>query len=204
VAVASHGAEVSIFGINSDRELRCLKSTDYGANWGSSQLLDYSPSTDIQGLAAAYKLNGDVAVCFIDQTVLYIKRCVGGNWQSKSAWDKNTGELSSVALVSCNDWNLLATGQDSLGNFKVWSLVYGDGGDIPVGIWSSLKELASAPAGGDFEYGDVFMDKPDVYRTFYWRSSMACRAITDLSGRTQSPIPVLAIISGASLCLLTS
>ena len=65
------------------------------------------------------------------------------------------------------DWNLLVTGQDANGNYKVWSLIYGDGGDVPAGVWSSLKELASAPAGGDFEYGPVFLDKPDVYRAFY-------------------------------------
>ena len=145
VAVAAYGAEVSIFWINSNREIRRLKSTNYGASWNSPELLDYSPSTGVHGLAAAYKSNGDLAVFFADQTTLYIKKCMGGVWQTKSAWNKSTGTLSSVAVVYNNDWNLLVTGQDTAGNYKVWSLIYGDGGDVPAGVWSSLKELASAP-----------------------------------------------------------
>ena len=167
VAVASYGAEVSIFWINSNRELRRLKSIDYGVSWSSPELLDYSPTADVHGLAAAYKSNGNLAVFFTNQTSLFIKKCVGGSWQTKAVWDKNTGELSSVAAVYSSDWNLLVTGQDAVGNFKVWSLVYGDGGNVSTGVWSPLKELAAAPAGGDFLYGAVFTDKPDVYRAFY-------------------------------------
>ncbi len=167
VAVASFNAEVSIFWINGSRELRRLKSIDYGASWLSPELIDYSPSTNVHGLTAAYKANGDLAVFFTDQMTLYIKKRVGGNWQTKIAWDKNTGSLSSVAVVYYSDWDLLVTGQDSNGNYEVWSLIYGDGGEIPAGVWSNLKVLASAPAGGDFEYGGAFIDKPDVYRAFY-------------------------------------
>ena len=42
-----------------------------------------------------------------------------------------------------------------------------DGGDVSPGTWSDLKEFASAPSGGDFEYHSAFMDDPDVYRCFY-------------------------------------
>ncbi len=167
VASASLGAEVSIFWIESDRGVRRIKSTDYGVNWGSPELIDYSPTTNIKGLTAAYKPNGDLAIFFADQTTLYVKKCIGGNWQSKVAWDKTTGNLSGVATVYDADWNLLVTGLDSNGNFKLWSLIYGDGGDVSAGTWSALKEFASAPSGGDFEYRSVFMDKPDVYRGFY-------------------------------------
>jgi hypothetical protein len=96
VAVASLGAEVSICWINSSREIRRLKSTDYGATWGSPELIDYSPTTAIYGLTAAYKPNGDLAVFFADQATLYVKKHVGGSWQSKAAWDKTTGDLSGV------------------------------------------------------------------------------------------------------------
>ena len=167
VAVASLGAEVSIFWISSDRGIRRIKSTDYGVNWGSPELIDYSPTTTIRGLAAAYKPNGDLAIFFADQATLYVKRHVGGSWQSKVAWDKSTGNLSGVTTVYDTDWNLLVTGQDSDDNYKLWSLIHGDGGDVSAGTWSALKEFASAPSGGDFEYRSVFMDKPDVYRSFY-------------------------------------
>ncbi len=167
VACASLGTEVSIFWINSDRKVQRIKSTDYGATWGSPELIDYSPSTAIYGIAAAYKGNGDIALFFADQATLYVKKCVGGNWQDKQAWDKTTGDLSGVTCVYNNDWNLLITGKDSNSNFKLWSLIYGDGGEVIPGTWSGLKEFASAPSDGSFEYKACFMDKPDVYRCFY-------------------------------------
>ncbi|MFC1989789.1 hypothetical protein ACFLVW_04440 [Chloroflexota bacterium] len=167
VAAASLGDEVSVFWINSGREVRRIKSTDYGASWGSPELIDYSPTTAIYGLTAAYKPNGDLAIFFADQANLYVKKHVGGSWQSKVAWDKTTGDLSGVAVTYDADWNLFVTGQDSSDNFKLWSLIYGDGGDVASGTWSALKEFASAPSDGNFEYHRAFMDKPDVYRCFY-------------------------------------
>jgi hypothetical protein len=167
VAASSLGAEVSIFWINTSREIYQLKSTDYGASWGSPGLIGYTPTTAINGIAAAYKSNGDIALFFADQATLYVMKRISGSWGSRVAWDKSTGDLSGVATVYQGDWNLLVTGKDSGGNFKLWSLVYGDGGEVAVGIWSALKEVASAPADGNFEYHRVFMDKPDVYRAFF-------------------------------------
>ncbi len=168
VACASLGAEVSIFWIDGVyKEIYRIKSTDYGASWGSPELIDYTPTTAIYGVAAAYKPNGDLAIFFADQTTLYVKKRVSGNWQNKSAWDKTTGDLSGVACVYDADWNLFVTGKDSAGNFKLWSLIYGDGGAVTADTWSELKEFASAPSDSDFEYRRAFMDKPDVYRIFY-------------------------------------
>jgi len=170
VACCSLGAEVSIFWIKGDRKLYHLKSTDYGASWASPQLLTYTPTTAINGLACAYKSNGDIAVFFADQATLYVMKRVNDSWQGKVAWDKSTGDLSGVAAVYGNDWNLFVTGKDSDGNFKLWSLVYGDGGDVAAGSWSELKEFASAPADGSFEYRTAFMARPDVYRCFFVES----------------------------------
>jgi hypothetical protein len=167
VAAASLGAEVSIFWTNSSREIRRIKSTDYGASWFSPELIDYTPTTAIYGLAAAYKPNGDLAIFFADQAALYVKKNVGGQWQTKAAWDKTTGNLSGVAAIYDSDWYLLVTGKDSAGNFKLWSLVYGDGGEVTAGSWSALQELASAPSGGSFEYRQPFLDKTDAFRCFF-------------------------------------
>jgi hypothetical protein len=166
-AAASLGAEVSIFWTNTSREIRRIKSADYGASWGSPELIDYTPTTAIYGLAAAYKPNGDLAIFFADQATLYVKKNVGGQWQTKAAWDKTTGNLSGAAAIYSGDWYLLVTGKDSAGNFKVWSLVYGDGGEVSAGSWSALQEMASAPSGGAFDYRQPFLDKTDVYRCFF-------------------------------------
>ncbi len=167
VASCSLGAEAGIFWIKGDRKLYHLKSTDYGASWGSPQFLTYTPTTAINGLAAAFKPDGDIALFFADQATLYVMKRVSDSWQGKVAWGKSTGDLSGVAAVYGGDWNLFVTGKDSDSNFRLWSLVYGDGGDVAAGSWSELKEFASAPADGDFEYRTAFMDKPDVYRCFF-------------------------------------
>jgi len=159
VACCSLGTEVSVFWIKSNREIRRLKSTDCGVNWGSPELIDYSPTTAIYGIAAGYKPNGDLALFFADQATLYVKKYVSGQWQDKAAWDKTTGDLSGVATVYDGDWNLLLTGEDSDGNYKLWSLVYGDGAWVTAGSWSALREIASAPSGGDFEYKSCFIGK---------------------------------------------
>jgi len=168
VACASLGAEVSICWIDgANRKIQRIKSTDYGVSWGSPEVIDYCPTINIGGLAAAYKPNGDLAIFFADQATLYVKKNISGQWQQRSSWNKSTGDLSGIAAVYEDDWNLLITGKDSSGNFKVWSLIYGDGGDVSAGSWSTLKELASAPSGGEFEYRQPFLDKPDVYRGFF-------------------------------------
>lgn len=167
VACCSLGAEVSIFWIGSNRAVYHMKSNDCGVNWGSPQLIDYTPTTAINGIAAAQKPNGDIALFFGDQSTLYVKKRIEGNWESKAAWDKSTGDLSGAAAAYDGDWNLIVSGRDSGGNFKLWSLVYGDGGAVPAGAWSALKEFASAPSDGNFEYPAVAMDRPDVYRCFF-------------------------------------
>jgi hypothetical protein len=164
VAAASLGAEVSIFWVKTNREVRRIKSTDYGATWGSPELIDYTPTTSVYGLAAAYKPGGDLAVFFADQATLYVKKYVSGQWQQKSAWDKTTGDLSGAACIYNGDWELLVTGQDADGNYRLWSLVYGDGGEVSAGSWSALKELALAPSGGSFEYRQPFVDRTDICR----------------------------------------
>jgi len=167
VASCAQGARVSQFFINSSRQIWHRESTDNGANWGAWDFLGYTPTTAIYGIAAAYKSNGDIALFYADQATLYVMKRVSGSWADATAWDKTTGDLSGVAAVYSSDWNLLLTGKDSDGNYKLWSFIYGDGGDVSAGTWSDLKEIASAASDEGFEYHRVFMDKPDVYRAFY-------------------------------------
>ena len=167
VAAASLGETVSVFWIKSDRKIQCITSSDCGATWSGTQLVDYSPTTAINGISASYKPNGDLALFFADRSTLYVKKQVNGQWQTKSAWDKNSGNLSGVSAVYDDDWNLFVTGQDTAGNFRLWSITYGDGGKLPAGSWTELQTLAEAPCDGNFSYRHAFLDKTDVFRCFY-------------------------------------
>lgn len=167
VGCCSQNTEIFLVWIDASRRIMHAKSTDYGITWGIPELIDYTPSTAVYGLALAYKSDGDLAVFLIDQSDLYVKKYTGGIWQNILVWDKTTGELSGVACIYDRDWDLLVTGKDADGNFKLWSLVYGDGDDVTAGDWSPLKEMASAPSGSDFEFRNPCLDKPDVFRCFY-------------------------------------
>jgi hypothetical protein len=166
-AAASLNSEVAIYLIRTNREIKRIMSYDYGATWNNAEVIEYSQTTAIHGIAAAYKPNGDIAVFIADGATLYVLKCISGQWQTKVAWDKTTGDLSGVACMYDGDWNLLVTGKDTAGNYKLWSLVYGDGGSVSAGTWTDLRELAAAPAGGDYEYKQPFLDKTDVYRCFF-------------------------------------
>jgi hypothetical protein len=167
VSAASLGAEVSIFWIRSDLRIQRIKSINNGVSWGSTELIDYSASSAINGISAAYKPNGDMALFFADQSTLYVKKYVGGAWQARTAWGKSTGDLSGVSVIYDGDWNLFVTGKDTAGNFKLWSLVYGDGTLLAAGTWSDLKEIATAPAGSGYSYKYCFLDKVDIVRCYY-------------------------------------
>ncbi|MCK5576734.1 MAG: hypothetical protein KAI14_00305, partial [Dehalococcoidales bacterium] len=67
-AAASLGAEVSIFFINSILRIYRLKSTDYGISWSDPEFIDFCPSIYLNGITAAYKPNGDLALFFTSQT----------------------------------------------------------------------------------------------------------------------------------------
>jgi hypothetical protein len=167
IAATSLAGVVSILWVNTNREIRRIVSNDNGSSWGSTELIDHTPTTAVNGLAAAYKPNGDLALFFIDQTTLYIKKFIGGTWQNKSAWDKNTGDLSGVSVIYDRDWDLLVTGKETSGDFKLWSLVYGDGGCFPVDNWSGFCVIDSGPADGLFQYGSPCIYKTDDFHCFF-------------------------------------
>jgi len=201
MAVASCGAEVNIFWATYDADIMQMQSADYGVTWGSPAVIDLAPDLTVSGMSAAYKPNGDIALFYASGDMVCVKRRVSGTWQGRVVWDKTTGELGSVAAVYESDWRLIVTGRDASGNYKVWSLLFGDGSELPEGEWSGLNELASAPAGGDYEYAAAFMDCPDVSRLFYlekcngvesyarpcWTHAMPGGAFSD--GVWREPVP---------------
>ena len=166
VAACSLDAEVSLFWVHaSTGQIDRIKSTDNGATWAAVDYPGYAPSGAVAQMAAAYKPNGDLALFFTDTTNLYVIKRVSGVWQARATWDKTTGTLTGVAATYNGDWKLLVSGIDSAGNYKVWSLIYGDGGEVTAGSWSTtLQTIISAPSDALFNYGGLFLDYPDVYR----------------------------------------
>ncbi len=202
VAACSLAAEVSLFWVKNDGTISRIKSTDNGATWAAVEYPGYAPSGAVAQMAAAYKPNGDLALFFTDADNLYVIRHTAGSWVSRATWNKTTGILSGVAAAYDGDWKLLVSGLDAAGNFKVWSLIYGDGGEVTAGTWSAdLLTIAAAPSDGLYSFQGLFLDKPDVYRgTFseifggvtavnrpYWMNTVPATAY--LSNRWREPVP---------------
>ncbi|AKG53021.1 hypothetical protein DGWBC_0334 [Dehalogenimonas sp. WBC-2] len=162
VAMAAIGAEISIVWIKRDRSIRRIVSSDNGLNWSAPELIDYTPTTAINGLAAVYKPDGGLAIFFADQSTLYVKKRIGGTWQPRVSWNKTTGTLSGVDCVYDGDFKLMLTGQTAAGDYRLWSLVYSDSGE-----WGDLIEIAASPSGEPYEFRQAFLDKADVYRCAY-------------------------------------
>jgi hypothetical protein len=201
VAACSLSAEVSLFWVKSSGEIDRSKSLDNGATWQATDYPGYAPSGSVTQMAAAYKSNGDLALFFTETSTLYVIKRVGGAWQSRSAWNKTTGLLSGVAVVYDGDWKLIVSGVDTAGVRKIWSIIYGDGGEVTAGNWSALKEMNSATADSLCSLANLFMDKTDVFRFFYneiftgseaynrpfWAHSIA--GTTYLNNRWREPVP---------------
>jgi hypothetical protein len=204
VAACSLGAEVSLFWVKSTGEIDRSKSLDNGATWQATDYPGYAPSGAVTQMAAAYKSNGDLALFFTESSTLYVIKRVSGAWQSRTAWNKTTGLLLGVAVVydlPSADWKLIVSGVDTAGVRKIWSIIYGDGGEVTAGSWSALKEITSATADSLCSLANLFMDKSDVFRCFYneiftgseaynrpfWAHSIA--GTTYLDNRWREPVP---------------
>ena len=167
LAAAAHGAEVCIFFINTSRQVRYIKSSDNGLNWGASASIENAVSSATTGLSACYKASGDIGLFFTDNITLYAVKRTGGIWCGKAGWGETTGALSGVAAYYDEDWGLMVCGVAADGDYKLWSLAYGDGGAIGAGEWSVLNVVDSAPADGLYRYKSCFMDKADAVRCYY-------------------------------------
>lgn len=160
VAAAAGTAEVSILWINSDRGIRRIVSADNGLTWSSSpELIDYAPTSAVGGLTAVYDAGDNLAVFFTDQAVLYVKRCTGGIWQPRQAWDKTTGTLTGLAGVYDAGFRLALTGRTAGGDYRLWTLTYDESGN-----WGGLHELAASPAGEGYEFRNASLHGPADYR----------------------------------------
>jgi hypothetical protein len=165
-AACSLGKEVSLFWVKTNGEISHIKSTDNGATWSGVDYPGYAPTGAVGGMTAAFRPDGDLFLFFSDANDLYLIKCLNGAWQPGTVWNKTTGNLSGAAVVYDGDWKLLVSGREADGNFRLWSLVYGDGAELTAGVWSSLQAVMTAPSDSSYEFGPVFMDKPDLLRLF--------------------------------------
>jgi len=164
VALASRGAQVLLFYVGTNgRTVYLRESNNYGATFGSATAIT-TPATAVGWLAADLKADNTVLLIYSVGSTAYAMKRSDSTWGSPTAW---TDSLASVSGLACRyeaDFNVVVSGGDPQGAYKVWTCIYGDGYSQALDTWSPLREVAVASAGSDMEFRAPFLAYPDVFR----------------------------------------
>ena len=175
ISLVSRGATVNLFYSNaSRRNMFRLESTDYGATWSSPIHVVYPNLSGIAWLAAAYNDVGSLALFFASTNHdVYFTRRTGRLWSAPVAWSHDVASITGMVCLYQNDWNLVITGTERTTNdSKVWTCVYGDGGDQSRNTWSPLREVATSRPNSLTTFHFPSIARPDVNRmTFIEKST---------------------------------
>lgn len=181
VALAADRADASLFlfFVEADnRTIKVMESSDYGASFsGEVQVVQEGSGAQVKALACEVQANGEPILFYgvdpagggADSVVKVVKRS-GGSWGSPSTWDKGGKHLiQALAVVRERDYEMLITGRGSGEGhpWRLWSIVYGDGVDVPAGTWSALSIVELADADLPFQYSYPTLRYLDVYRAAF-------------------------------------
>lgn len=155
LAATASGGEACIFWIKTSRAIYQMISTNSGLSWGSPQLIGYTASTSITGMASCYE-GGAIYLFYCEQAYLRVMKHVT-TWSAASSWDKATGNLSGVSALAHGWLKLAVAGLDGAGNSCLWTLEY-DGA-----AWGELNEVMKAPPGSGVTMGAPSIGKSSNY-----------------------------------------
>ena len=167
ISLVSRGATVNLFYVNaSRRNLFRRESTDYGATWNSPVHVVYPQLSGIAWLAAAVSDIGGLVLFFASTNHdVYVTRKTGTSWSAPSLWPHNVASITGMSCLYHDDWNLVITGTErSTNDAKVWTCLYGAGGDQATNTWSSLREVNTFKANSLTTFRFPSMVRPDVFR----------------------------------------
>ena len=162
VGAAASGDEVCLFWIRSNRAIYHMISTNSGLSWESPQLIGYTASTTIGGLAACFQ--GENLYLFYGEQIYLRVMKRTSDWSSPSTWDKTTGNLSGVSATGGNGLRLAVSGLDTASNPCLWMLSYN-------GAWGELKEVLKAPSGSGILIGAPSLTEAPSPRLFFHLNS---------------------------------
>lgn len=167
VASCAYGANVSQFYINTDREINHRESTDNGANWGNWSILGYAPTTSINGVAAAYKSNGDICLVWNDVNVLYRMRRTAGEWEERASNPNALATKTGIAIYHHQDWNIVATYAATDAAKGIAICILGDGYSQPADTWSDWDNIITRGSTEPYIYKAPFVLRPDTTRLYF-------------------------------------
>ena len=167
IALCSHGAQVVLCFVDG-ATVYTRTSTDHGATWGARVPAFVPSAPPTVRLAAAFNSAGVPALFFASGAGgVYVSTRQGAFWSTPAAWTNSVASVSGLGCAYTADWDVAVTGRDSARNAKVWTCVYGDGGERPAGRWSSLTEVNHADGGSDVAFHNPFLAATEPPRLSY-------------------------------------
>ena len=170
IALCSQGSSVLLFFVDEldGHTLRYRESSDNGATWSARKLVFVPTANLVKWLAAAFGPSGVPALFFAsDEPTIYVTKRVSGQWSTEASWSNSVSTVTGLACTYQTDWNLALTGTNSNSDYRLWTFIYGDGGEQTAGTWSALQEVGQANGDSDIELHVPFLIVPDVSRLSY-------------------------------------
>ena len=172
VALISRGAQVFLFFVDPNNVTMMMRrSSNYGATWGSSSVV-LTPPEKTLFLAASFSTSDVPRLFYVSNNqILWTTRYNGSFWSPPSAWPHtDVHQFKGISCTYDTDWDLVICGDTGTGENKVWTVIYGDGGEQTADVWSPLREHTRASTGSGVEFKNPFLAKPDVFRLSYVES----------------------------------
>ena len=174
VSLVSRGATVNLFYVNaSGANIFRRESADYGATWKNAVQVVYPNKGSIAWLAAGVSDVGGLALFFATANHdVYVTKKTGANWSVPSLWSNSAASITGMRCVYHRDWNLVITGKEpSTNDAKVWTCIYGDGGDQARNTWSVLREMNTSTANSQATFHFPSVVRLDVFRMVFTEKS---------------------------------
>jgi hypothetical protein len=172
IVLISRGSRVLLFFVDPNNVTMTMRESDnYGATWGSSSVV-LNPSEATLYLAASFSTSGVPRLFYISNSQsLWTTRYNGSFWSPPWAWTyTNVHLFKGISCTYDTDWDLVVCGETGTGENKVWTVIYGDGGEQTADVWSPLREHTRASTGSGVEFKNPFIAKPDGFRLSYMES----------------------------------
>lgn len=172
MACAAKGARVAVVYVDAaGTGIKLRESTDNGATY-ASEVAVTTAAASVNDLAVAYKNSGgDLAIAWAAGTSIAIIKRVSGSFGSASTASPGFSSLNGIAMAYGFDWDMVVTGVEATTlKPSLWTIVYGDGNDVPVNTWDTLLAQQQAESDAQVTYKAPSIVFTDTYRIAFVES----------------------------------
>jgi hypothetical protein len=168
-AVAARGTRVVIVYTDAaGTGIKYIESTDSGATYGGETAVT-TAANPVKGLAVALKNSGgDLAVAWTTTTTLSIIKRTAGSFGAASGSGISVSSLNDLAMCYGADWDMAVAGVEvTTLRTSLWSIAYGDGGELAANTWGALNAQQQAETNSSVAFSAPSIAYAGGYRVTY-------------------------------------